>query len=214
MTKFMSFIRPDVFVPHLFNFMIQPDNHTDLPENILTENQPPEPTPAELTARIAELEKDLSSLNEKNQAQENELAEQKDKYLRLYADLENFRKRAAKERLELIQAANESLIRNLLPVIDDFERSAKALNDNKNLTVEYVKEGSQLVFNKLYKILEQSGLKPMAATGKEFDMELHESITQVPAPTEALKGKVVDEVEKGYFLYDKVLRFAKVVIGF
>jgi molecular chaperone GrpE len=189
------------------------ENTTGNPEDVSTENGLPVPTVEELTLQISELETQIAQLYEKVQTQETELAEQKDKYLRLYADFENFRKRAAKERIELIQSANEGLIRNILPVVDDFERSLKALTDNKNLTVESAKEGSQLIFNKLYKTLEQAGLKPMNAQGKNFDMELHESITQIPAPTEDLKGKVVDEVEKGYFLHDKVVRFAKVVIG-
>jgi molecular chaperone GrpE len=140
-----------------------------------------------------------------------ELAESKEKYLRLYADFENLRRRTAKEKLDYIKSANEDIIKVILPVIDDFERAQKS-----SATVEdagVVKEGMQLIYNKLYKTLEQKGLKPMESVGKSFDPDLHESITQIPAPSEDMKGKIVDEVEKGYFLNDKVLRFAKVIIG-
>lgn len=140
-----------------------------------------------------------------------ELADSKEKYLRLYADFENFRRRTSKEKLDYLKSANEEIIKAILPVIDDFERAQRSTASIEDATV--VKEGMQLIYNKLYKILEQKGLKPMESVGKSFDPDLHESITQIPAPKEELKGKVVDEVEKGYFLNDKVLRFAKVIIG-
>ncbi|GAB3166412.1 nucleotide exchange factor GrpE [Telluribacter humicola] len=140
-----------------------------------------------------------------------ELAELKDKYIRLYADFENFRRRTAKEKLELIANANADLMRSILPVVDDFERAKQSFETTTE--VEPLKEGVDLIHNKLYKMLESKGLKPMDAKGQPFDAELHESVTQFPAPTEDLKGKVVDEIEKGYYLNDKVLRYAKVVIG-
>lgn len=140
-----------------------------------------------------------------------ELAESKEKYLRLYADFENLRRRTAKEKLDYIKSANEEVIKVILPVIDDFERAQKSSANVEDASV--VKEGMQLIYNKLYKTLEQKGLKPMESVGKSFDPDMHESITQIPAPSEDLKGKVIDEVEKGYFLNDKVLRFAKVIIG-
>jgi molecular chaperone GrpE len=140
-----------------------------------------------------------------------ELADSKEKYLRLYADFENLRRRTAKEKLEYIKSANEDIIKVILPVIDDFERAQKSSAAVEDASV--VKEGMQLIYNKLYKMLEQKGLKPMESVGKSFDPDLHESITQIPAPKEDLKGKVIDEVEKGYLLNDKVLRFAKVIIG-
>ena len=140
-----------------------------------------------------------------------ELAESKDKYLRLYADFENFRRRTSKEKLEYMKVASEDIIKAILPVLDDFERAQKSLSSAENS--QAAKEGMQLIYNKLYKTLEHKGLKPMESIGKNFDLELHESITQVPAPSEDLKGKVIDEVEKGYFLHDKVIRFAKVIIG-
>ncbi len=140
-----------------------------------------------------------------------ELAEMKDKYLRLYADFENFRRRTARERLELIGTANADTMKNILPVVDDFERAIKSFDATTE--VKPLKEGVDLIYQKLYKTLESKGLKPMKTVGLPFDAELHESIAQFPAPNPELKGMVVDEVEKGYFLNDKVIRYAKVVVG-
>lgn len=140
-----------------------------------------------------------------------ELEETKDKYIRLYSEFENFRRRNAKERLELIKTANEELVTALLPVLDDFERATQAMSSQD---VKAVQEGIELIFNKLNKSLEQKGLKPMGdLKGKEFDADLHEAITHTPAPEESLKGKIVDVIENGYYLNDKVVRYAKVVIG-
>lgn len=140
-----------------------------------------------------------------------ELAEAKDKYVRLYADFENFRRRSSKEKLDYMKSAGEDVIKAILPILDDFERAQKSIASLENN--HPAKEGMQLIYNKLYKTLEQKGLRPMESIGKPFDLELHESITQAPAPSEELKGKIIDEVEKGYFLHDKVIRFAKVIIG-
>jgi molecular chaperone GrpE len=142
---------------------------------------------------------------------QNEVAEQKDKYLRLYSDFENFRRRSAKEKIDFIKSANEEIIVTLLPVLDDFERALSA--HEKSNDESALAEGIKLVYNKFYKSLEQKGLKPIEAKGKVFDIEQHEAITQIPVGDESQKGKVVDEVEKGYYLNDKVIRFAKVVIG-
>ncbi len=142
---------------------------------------------------------------------EKELAEWKDKYLRLFSDFENFRKRQAKERIELIGTASEGLMVSLLPVMDDFERSMKAFETTNN--VDVLKEGIQLVHHKFQKTLEQKGLKPMQSIGELFNPELQEAITQIPVEKESQKGTVIDEVEKGYSLNDKTIRFAKVVIG-
>ncbi len=139
------------------------------------------------------------------------LEEQKEKYLRLYSEFDNFRRRTTKERIDLIKTASEDLIAALLPVIDDFERAIKAL-DAKNDTAE--KEGVELIYHKMVKVLEQKGVKPMKiAIGDDFNEEVHEAITQIPAPSEKLKGKIVDVVESGYYLNEKVVRFAKVVTG-
>ena len=141
-----------------------------------------------------------------------ELAEMKEKYLRLYSDFENFRKRTAKERLDLIKTASEDVLKDLIPVVDDFERAFKA-SENKT-DVAKLREGNELIFHKLIKTLESKGLKPMAdLIGKPFDADTQEAITQIPAPTEELKGAVIDVVEKGYTLGDKVVRYAKVVTG-
>jgi molecular chaperone GrpE len=141
---------------------------------------------------------------------QDELAEAKDKYVRLYAEFDNFRRRSAKEKLEMIQSANEQLLKSMLSVTDDFERAEKSFQDKNDKEAE----GFFLIQNKFKKILEQYSVKAMEF-GKEtdFNPDLHEAITQIPAPSEKLKGKVVDVVEKGYLLNDKVIRFAKVVVG-
>ena len=139
-----------------------------------------------------------------------EVAELKDKYLRLFADFENFRRRTSKERIELMATAGEDVLKSVLPVLDDFERGLASMEASTE--VEPLKEGVLLVYNKLFKTLEQKGLKPMTSKGEQFDADLHESITQFPAGDEN-KGKVVDEIEKGYTLNDKVIRYAKVVVG-
>lgn len=141
-----------------------------------------------------------------------ELAEAKDKYLRLYSEFENYRRRTAKEKLELIQTGTEGLITALIPIIDDFERAQKSNEEDADL--KSVQEGMNLIANKFNNTLVQKGLKVMESKqGIDFDPELHEAITQIPAPSKKLKGKVVDVVEKGYFLGEKVVRFAKVVTG-
>lgn len=147
------------------------------------------------------------------EALQDELAESKDKYLRLYSEFENFRRRTAKEKLDMVQTANADLITSLLPVIDDFERAEKSFSGD-DTDAKAMKEGLDLVFSKFRKALEQKGLEVMEhKQGTDFDPEFHDAITQIPAPEEKLKGKVVDVVEKGYLLKDKVIRYAKVVIG-
>lgn len=141
-----------------------------------------------------------------------ELAEAKDKYLRLYSEFDNYRRRTAKEKLELISTANEDLISALIPVVDDFERAEQSFANEAD--VKAIEEGVKLISTKFNSILEQKGLKVMNSNvGIEFDPEIHEAITQIPAPEKKLKGKVVDVIEKGYFLGEKVIRFAKVVTG-
>ena len=141
---------------------------------------------------------------------QDELAEAKDKFVRMYAEFENHRRRTAKEKLEMIQSANEQLIKTLLPVADDFERAEKSFKDKNDKE----SEGFFLIQNKFKKILEQNGVKAMEFSKQsDFNPDLHEAITQIPVPDEKLKGKVVDVVEKGYLLNDKVIRFAKVVVG-
>lgn len=139
-----------------------------------------------------------------------ELTEQKNNYLRLYADFENYKKRSIKERMDLFKIAGAEIITNLLPVLDDFERALKA---TESLEEKHpVREGMVLIYNKLKTLLEQKGLKPMETAGTEFDTDLHDAITSIDAGKQ-MKGKVVEEVEKGYYLNDKVIRHAKVIVG-
>ena len=142
---------------------------------------------------------------------ETELADLKDKYLRLAAEFENYKRRTTKERIELFKTASQELMVALLPVLDDFERArnATAATDDAGA----VRESIEIIQNKLNKTLQQKGLTAMEAKGGDFDAELHEAITQIPAPSDDLKGKIVDVVEQGYYLGDKVIRHAKVVLG-
>ena len=151
---------------------------------------------------------------EKNSS-ENEIQKEdqdfKEKYIRLYSEYENYRKRTAKEKIDLITSASENVIKELLPILDDFER---AIDNNKNVEdASVLKEGFDLIYSKMHKGLVNQGLTPMEANGKDFDSEIHEAITKIPAPNEKLKGKVVDVIEKGYQINEKVIRYAKVVVG-
>lgn len=171
--------------------------------NQQSEQQLVEETPQNESENTAEVEEKGSKL-------EAEVADLKDKYLRLYSDFENFRKRTAKERIDLIKTASEDVLKELIPVVDDFERASKASETD----IIKIREGNQLIFHKLIKILESKGLKVMDdLTGKPFNPDTQEAITQIPAPSEDLKGMVVDVIEKGYTLGDKVVRYAKVVTG-
>ena len=139
-----------------------------------------------------------------------ELDEQKDKYLRLVAEFDNYKRRNAREKIETIQTAGKDVITSLLEVMDDCDRAEKQLQDADSITVD--KEGIGLIFNKLRNTLQSKGLKAMESINKDFDVEKHEAITEIPAAPK-MAGKVVDEVEKGYYLNDKIIRFAKVVVG-
>ncbi|MCA0426235.1 MAG: nucleotide exchange factor GrpE [Bacteroidetes bacterium] len=139
-----------------------------------------------------------------------ELTEVQDKYLRLFAEFDNYKRRTIKERSDLLKTANQETLLAMLPVLDDFERAQKSFGND---VPEAVKTGIELVFQKLKSTLTQKGLKEMESTGKDFDSEFHEAITKIPAPSEEMKGKVFDTLEKGYFLNEKVIRFAKVVVG-
>jgi molecular chaperone GrpE len=150
------------------------------------------------------VEEQINKLQEENK-------ELKDKYLRIYAEFDNFRKRSMKEKMEFMQTAARDTMSALLPVLDDFDRAKKIAEqpDSK----EVFSEGVSLVYQKLYAVLTGKGLKKMESTGMEFDAELHEAVTEIPAPSEDLKGKVVDTLEEGYLLNDKIIRYAKVVTG-
>jgi molecular chaperone GrpE len=149
--------------------------------------------------------------DETKQKLRDELEEQKDKYVRLFAEFDNFKRRTSKERLELIQTAGKEVIVSLLQVLDDCDRAEMQMQQTDD--VKQIKEGVQLVFNKLRKTLQTQGLKVMDSLHTDFDVEKHEAITEIPVDDKKLKGKVVDEIEKGYYLNDKLIRFAKVVVG-
>jgi len=137
--------------------------------------------------------------------------ELKDKYLRLYSDFDNFKRRTTKERIDLFKMAGQDVLKSLIPIIDDFERAEKAFENSTDSAA--LAEGIKLVSSKLTHTLETQGLKSYTSIGETFNADLHEAITKIPAPSEKLKGKIVDEVEKGFKLHDKVIRFAKVIIG-
>jgi molecular chaperone GrpE len=147
--------------------------------------------------KVADLEKKCKTLE--------------DDYLRLFAEFDNYRKRTLKEKTELIKSAGENILINILPLVDDFERAIKAMENSED--IDAVKEGIGLIYQKFIAFLNQNGVKAIDAEGKEFDTEFHEAITTIPAPSEDMKGKVIDSTQKGYTLNDKVIRFCKVVIG-
>jgi molecular chaperone GrpE len=187
----------------------QPEQETNK-ENIdnIEENQEVEAAPESFETIAGE----ESAVEGELERVKGELAEAKDKYLRMYSEFENFRRRTSREKLELIQSAGEQVIGSLLPILDDFERAEKALSDDELKSKEA--EGFLLIHSKFKKMLEQAGVKEMdLKQGSDFDADVHEAISQIPAPSDKLKGKIVDVVEKGYLLNDKVIRFAKVVVG-
>lgn len=173
-------------------------------EQIVEDTQPAE-------EKATENETEPTADSQENRL-ETEVAELKEKYLRLYSDFENFRKRTAKERIDLIKTASEDVLKDLIPIVDDFERASKASLTESDPSK--IREGNDLIFHKLVKILESKGLKVMTdQVGKPFDADTQEAITQIPAPTEELKGAVIDVIERGYTLGEKVVRYAKVVTG-
>jgi len=139
------------------------------------------------------------------------LAEMQDKYLRLSAEFDNYRKRTLKEKIELTKTASESLLLNLLPVLDDFERGLTLMDSAADCKA--MKEGIDLIYSKFRSFLEQNGVKEIEALKKDFDVDMHDAVTKIPAPEKKLKGKVVDVIQKGYLLNEKVIRFSKVVVG-
>jgi molecular chaperone GrpE len=198
----------------------RPDGHArdEFPEDLAgTPESNPLSAAAEAAAEkalgeeLADGGAELERLQAELDAQKAEHAAMHDKYVRLHAEFDNFRKRTAKERLELLASAGADTIKSILPVLDDMER---AVAHNAEVTdIEAVKKGFELIQQKFSGILTAQGLKRMEAKGQPFDADLHEAISQVPAPSPELKGKVLDVVETGYLLNDKVLRYAKVVVG-
>ncbi len=171
---------------------------------------------ADDTENVVEESQDTQNTNKETEVTkeltpEEKYSELNNRFLRLYAEFENYRKRTNKERLDLITNANSDLLKDLVPVIDDFERAIANNVDADD--IDGIKEGFSLIYNKYKGLLQSKGLKAMEAKGEAFDPELHEAIANLPTEDKKMKGKVIDDVEKGYFLNDKVLRFAKVVVG-
>lgn len=176
--------------------------NTQNEETAAAQTETPETVAEEITEQTPE---------QKIEELEATIVDQKDKYLRLFAEFDNYKKRTAKERLELIQTAGKDVMLTIIPTLDDLNR---AIQSAENATdIEAVKEGMGLVKNKLFNSLTLKGLKPMLAKGEVFNPDQHEAITKIPAPSEDMKGKVIDEVETGYTLNDKIIRYAKVVVG-
>ena len=174
-------------------------------EKSVAEKQAQEETKSETTEASENTE------DKKEPTPEEQIQELNDRYLRLYSEFENFRRRTAKEKLELISNASGQVLGDLLPVKDDFERAIK--NNEEVEDAKAIKEGFNLIHAKFENTLKTKGLKEIDAQGKDFDLDFHEAVTKIPAPDKKLKGKVVDVIEKGYLLNDKVLRYAKVVVG-
>jgi molecular chaperone GrpE len=193
----------------MFERMKQKKN-TEKAENTIS-NEAKTDNIAEPTTQPA-TEKEIVSpktyTEEEFQSKVNEL---NDKYLRLYSEFDNFRKRTLKEKIDLSRTASEDVIKELLPVLDDFDRAMASMGVSDQ--VDAVKEGVQLIHAKMKAVFTSKGLQEMRSVGEVFDTDFHEAITSIPAPTEELKNKVVDEIQKGYLLHDKVIRFAKVITG-
>jgi len=175
------------------------------------DDQPLTDTTAEHTAGEQDFSTDATAPETGSSRAETELADLKDKYLRLAAEFENYKRRTAKERTDLFKTANQELMVALIPVLDDFDRAR--LHTQGTADPAALQNALDITYNKLSKTLQQKGLTAMDAKGGAFDAELHEAITQIPAPSDELRGKIVDEIEKGYYLGDKVIRHAKVVLG-
>lgn len=195
---------------------VQTEREVKKKENLNEKEAPqPEERPIEgdkksnaSTDSQTEKEEVSGSISELKKLQD-DLAEAKNKYLRMYAEFENFKRRTAKERIELIQSAGEQILKELLPVADDFDRAEKAFKEKSDKE----SEGFFLIQNKFKKVLEQNGIKEMDMSSGDFNPDLHDAITQLPVDDQSKKGKIVDVVEKGYLLNEKVVRHAKVVVG-
>ncbi|MGN1046968.1 MAG: nucleotide exchange factor GrpE [Candidatus Cryptobacteroides sp.] len=163
------------------------------------------------SAKVAELEKRITELEEKNKGMEEKALKDKDDYIRLMAEFDNFRRRTSQEKLDLVSTASEDIIKGILPILDDFERAVKALAETEDSAS--AKEGTELIYNKLMNYLKSKGLARIETEGKDFDTDFFEAVAQFPVQEEEKKGKVFDVVQAGYTLNGKVIRFAKVVVG-
>lgn len=179
------------------------------------QKEKPTPSPAGKAktkkAKESAKKEEVKLEKKKEKTDKEKIAELNDKYLRLAAEYDNYRRRTLKERMDLMKTAGEDILVNILPVMDDFERALGSIDQAKEISA--VKEGVQLIYSKFADFLKQRGIKEIEAKEKEFDTDLHEAITKIPAPDKKLKGKVVDVIEKGYYLNEKIIRFSKVVIG-
>lgn len=185
----------------------KPQEEPEVVDDILdTDNEQTELADA-LNEELGEMEALRKQLDEAQAAVEKE----KKDYMFLMADFDNFRKRVRREKEDLLKNGNEKILAGLLPIVDDFERGLEATRDSEDPNA--IREGMELIYNKLVKYLEQNGVKAMESTGMDFDADLHEAIATIPAPSEDLKGKVIDTTQKGYTINDKVLRHVKVAVG-
>lgn len=199
------------------NKVVSTENHNKMAENeenLSNENVDISEESENINKSVEEnptIQEDIVESISEEEKLKNEVAQLNEKFVRLYAEFDNFKRRTQKERTELLQTAGKEMIVAMLPVLDDFERAGKALENSTEISA--VKEGLDLVHQKLKNILSQKGLKEMNAIGETFDADIHEAITNIPATNETDKGKVVDQMEKGYLLNDKVIRYAKVIVG-
>lgn len=184
----------------------QPENQTEIQDR-----QPSNDQLAELNKKLEELSVQLEESKNSQLKAEDSAREWQDKYIRLSAEFDNYRKRTIKEKTDLIKQANGDLLKDILSVIDDFERGIDHIDKTED--IEGLKKGISLIYNKFVEFIRQNGIKEIEAREKDFDIDFHEALTKIPAPTEALKGKVVDVIEKGYLLNERVIRYAKVVVG-
>jgi molecular chaperone GrpE len=191
---------------------MKPENtNTEYKEKVENINENIEETTEQENTKDTKAGKKKESKDEKLQEMGEKMAELNDKYLRLYSEFENYRKRTNQEKADLIKYGSEEMIKAILPVVDDYERAIQAFDQNEDTAA--LKEGVVLIYNKLINTLSQKGLKAIEAKGEKFDENLHEAVAQFPATDEEQKGKVIDEVLKGYYLHDKVIRYAKVVVA-
>ena len=156
-------------------------------------------------------DKEMEKIQEELKTFAEKTVELQDKYLRLSAEFDNYRKRTHREKAEMIKTASEDLLKKIIPVVDDLERGLNALNNARDM--EAVKQGMNLIYGRFKEFLQLQGLKEIEAMHQDFNTDFHEAVTKIPAPDESLKGKVVDVIEKGYYLHDKVIRYPKVVVG-
>ncbi|MFO8235367.1 MAG: nucleotide exchange factor GrpE [Bacteroidales bacterium] len=177
----------------------------------VTEGEEKQPQEDKEKSKASKKKKEETKEEEEEKSDKEKLNELQEKYLRLTAEYDNYRKRTLKEKMDLSKNAGEEILQSLLPVMDDFDRALQSIDEAED--IEAVKEGIHLIYNKFKELLEQKGVKEIEAKDEKFNTDKHEAVSKIPAPSEDLKGKVVDVIQKGYYLNDKVLRFSKVVVG-